>query len=66
MESADLEFICGASVTVLIGDQDVVYSHGSEAAVARARIRIPNVRTQFLPGASREFLRLLGDPVVAS
>jgi hypothetical protein len=51
MESADLQFICGASVTVLIGDQDVVSSHGPEAAVARARIHIPNVRTQFLPGA---------------
>jgi hypothetical protein len=31
----------GASVTVLIGDQDVVHNHGPEAAVARARRNIP-------------------------
>ena len=51
-ESAELQFICGASVTVLIGYQDVVYSHGPEAAIARARRHIPNVGTQFLPGAN--------------
>jgi len=40
-ESPDLQFICGASVTVLIGDQDVVHNHGPEAAIARARRHIP-------------------------
>jgi hypothetical protein len=33
--------ICGASVTVLIGDQDVVHNHRPEAAVARACRHIP-------------------------
>jgi hypothetical protein len=51
-ESADLHFICGASVTVLIGYQDVVYSRRPEAAIARARRHIPNVGAQFVLGAN--------------
>jgi pimeloyl-ACP methyl ester carboxylesterase len=41
-----------APVCVLIGDQDVVYRAGPEAAAARARRHIPNVHTRILPGAN--------------
>ena len=33
----------GASVTALIGDQDIVHNHGPEAAVARAPRHIPTL-----------------------
>lgn len=36
-------------VTVLIGDRDVVYRGGPEAAMRRARSHIPNVHAQLLP-----------------
>lgn len=39
-------------VTVLIGDRDVIYRGGPQAALARAQEFIPNVRTQLLPGAN--------------
>jgi pimeloyl-ACP methyl ester carboxylesterase len=39
-------------VTVLIGDRDVIYRGGPQAALARAQQLIPNVRTQLLPGAN--------------
>lgn len=39
-------------VTVLIGDRDVIYCGGPQAALARAQQLIPNVRTQLLPGAN--------------
>jgi len=34
-------WVGGTSVTVLIGDQDVVHNHGPEAAVAHPRRHIP-------------------------
>ncbi|MCK8642362.1 alpha/beta fold hydrolase [Mycobacterium colombiense] len=40
------------SVTVLIGDRDVIYRGGPEAALARGQEFIPNVRTQLLQGAN--------------
>jgi pimeloyl-ACP methyl ester carboxylesterase len=39
-------------VTVLIGDRDVIYRGGPQAALARAQQLIPYVRTQLLPGAN--------------
>jgi pimeloyl-ACP methyl ester carboxylesterase len=39
-------------VTVLIGDRDVIYRGGPQAALARAQELIPKVRTQLLPGAN--------------
>jgi pimeloyl-ACP methyl ester carboxylesterase len=39
-------------VTVLIGERDVIYRGGPQAALARAREFIPNVRAQMLPGAN--------------
>jgi len=39
-------------VTVVIGDRDVIYRGGPQAALARAQEFIPNVRTQQLPGAN--------------
>jgi pimeloyl-ACP methyl ester carboxylesterase len=39
-------------VIVVIGDRDVIYRGGPEAALARAKEFIPNVRTQLLPGAN--------------
>jgi pimeloyl-ACP methyl ester carboxylesterase len=39
-------------VTVLIGDRDVIYRGGPQAALARAQQLIPNVRTQLLAGAN--------------
>lgn len=39
-------------VTVLIGDRDVIYRGGPEAALARAQQFIPNVHTHLLPGAN--------------
>jgi len=39
-------------VAVVIGDRDVIYRGGPEAALARAKKLIPNVRTQLLPGAN--------------
>ena len=39
-------------VTVLIGERDVIYRSGPQAALARAQKFIPNVRTHMLPGAN--------------
>jgi pimeloyl-ACP methyl ester carboxylesterase len=39
-------------VTVVIGDRDVIYRGGPQAALARAQEFIPNVRTQQLPGVN--------------
>ena len=44
-------------VTVVIGDRDVIYRGGPQAALARAQEFIPNVRTQQLPGVNH-FLTL--------
>ncbi len=37
--------------TVVIGDREVIYGGGPEAALARAEACIPDVRTRLLPGA---------------
>jgi pimeloyl-ACP methyl ester carboxylesterase len=42
----------GGKVTVLIGDRDVIYRGGPEAALARAAKNIPNARTRLLPNAN--------------
>jgi len=39
-------------VTVLIGERDVIYRGGPQAALARAQRLIPIVRTDILPGAN--------------
>jgi pimeloyl-ACP methyl ester carboxylesterase len=39
-------------VTVVIGDRDVIYRGGPHAALARAQVFIPNVRTQQQPGVN--------------
>jgi pimeloyl-ACP methyl ester carboxylesterase len=39
-------------VTVVIGERDVIYRGGPQAALARAQGFIPNVRTQQLPGVN--------------
>jgi pimeloyl-ACP methyl ester carboxylesterase len=41
-----------APTTVLIGDHEVIYRGGPEAALARAKTLIPNVRTELIPGAN--------------
>jgi len=41
-----------APTTVLIGSQEVIYRGGPEAALARAKTLIPNVRTELIPGAN--------------
>lgn len=38
--------------TVLIGDREVIYRGGPQAALARAQRLIPDVRTQLIPGAN--------------
>ena len=38
--------------TVLIGDREVIYRGGPQAALARAQRTIPDVRTILLPGAN--------------
>jgi pimeloyl-ACP methyl ester carboxylesterase len=41
-----------ARVTVLIGDQEVIYRGGPKAALARAQMHIPNVHTQLMADAN--------------
>ena len=41
-----------APTAVLIGDREVIYRGGAQAALARAQKLIPNVRTRLLPGAN--------------
>ena len=38
--------------TVMIGDHEVIYRGGAQAALSRAQRLIPNVRTHLLPNAS--------------
>lgn len=42
----------GAPVSVLIGDQDVIYRGGPRAALSRAQRHIPSVRTQLVPNVN--------------
>jgi pimeloyl-ACP methyl ester carboxylesterase len=37
--------------TVLLGDREVIYGGGPQAALARAQTLIPNVRAHLLPNA---------------
>jgi pimeloyl-ACP methyl ester carboxylesterase len=41
-----------APTTVLIGDREVIYRGGPQAALARAHRSIPDVRTHLMPGAN--------------
>ena len=52
-EEAEVPTSFGLSVptTVVIGDREVIYGGGPEAALARAEACIPDVRTRLLPGA---------------
>ncbi|WP_354523831.1 alpha/beta hydrolase [Mycolicibacterium sp. 624] len=53
-------------VTVLIGDQDVVYRRGPDVALQRARTHIPNVHAEMLPGANHTQMLDCPDLVVTA
>ncbi len=52
-------------VTVLIGERDVIYRSGPQAALARAQKFIPNVRTHMLPGANHILTLNCPDALIA-
>jgi pimeloyl-ACP methyl ester carboxylesterase len=54
-----------APATVLLGDREVIYAGGPEAAIARAHRLIPNVHTRLLQGAGHVLTLDAPDVVVA-
>jgi pimeloyl-ACP methyl ester carboxylesterase len=54
-----------APTTVLLGDREVIYAGGPQAALARAQTLIPNVHALLLPSAAH-ILTLDAPDVVAN
>jgi pimeloyl-ACP methyl ester carboxylesterase len=54
-----------APTSVLIGDREVIYAGGPEAALARAQALIPNVHARLVPNAGHVLTLDVPDVVVA-